>query len=140
MSHFVNYIPGGRFITIAICFIQKFTIISSFGPIFLFRKIFAKVFISLVVLCFFTPRLKSRRGIAMSMSVRPSLPPSVCRHFTLLAVQGAFLHQLSPFLVCRLVIRLFCGSFNDFEKNLIFWVKNGKIRYGKYAFLVQISF
>ena len=77
MSHFVNYIPGGRFITIAICFIQKFTIISSFGPIFLFRKIFAKVFISLVVLCFFTPRLKSRRGIAMSMSVRPSVPPSL---------------------------------------------------------------
>ena len=74
-----------------------------------------------------TPRLKSRRGIAMSMSVRPSLPPSVCRHFTLLAVQGAFLHQLSPFLVCRLVIRLFCGSFNDFEKISFFGSKTAKL-------------
>ena len=57
-----------------------------------------------------------------------------------LAVQGPFLHQLSPFLVCRLVITLFCGRFNDFGKNLIFWVKNSKIRHRKYAFLVQISF
>ena len=29
-------------------------------------------------------------------------------------MQGLFLHQISPFLVCRLVIKLSCGSFNDF--------------------------
>ena len=57
-----------------------------------------------------------------------------------LAVQCVFLHQLSPFLVCRLVLTLFCKSFNIFFKNPIFGVKNSKIRYGKYAFLVQISF
>ena len=47
-----------------------------------------------------------------SASVRPSLRG----HFRFLAVRGTFLHQLSPFLVCRLVITLFYGSFNDFEE------------------------
>ena len=45
--------------------------------------------------------------------------PSVHRHFRFLAVQGAFLQQLSAFLICRLVITLFCGSFNDL-KNISF--------------------
>merc|ERR1712055_1189615 len=35
-------------------------------------------------------------------------------NFTFFTLQGVFLHQISPFLVCRLVIKLFCGSFNDF--------------------------
>ena len=35
-------------------------------------------------------------------------------NFTFFSVQGVFIHQISPFLVCRLVIKLFCGSFNDF--------------------------
>ena len=43
-------------------------------------------------------------------------------------------------LVFRLVITLFCGSFNNFEKKNIFGVKNRKIMYQKYAFLVQVSF
>ena len=47
-------------------------------------------------------------------SLPPSVPPSVRGHFSFRAVQGAFLHQSLPFLVCRLVIKLFCGSFNDF--------------------------
>ena len=55
----------------------------------------------------FYPSAKSRRGIVM-------ITVSVCGHFSFRAVQGAFLHQSSPFLVCRLVIKLFCGSFNDF--------------------------
>ena len=29
-------------------------------------------------------------------------------------MQGIFLHKISSFLVFRLVIKLFCGSFNDF--------------------------
>ena len=43
----------------------------------------------------------------MSMSVPPL-------NLTFLAVQGLFLIQISPFLVCRLVIKLFCGRFNNF--------------------------
>merc|ERR1712055_28506 len=35
-------------------------------------------------------------------------------NFTFFSVQGVFLHQISPFWDCRLVIKLFCGSFNDF--------------------------
>ena len=35
---------------------------------------------------------------------------------------GCFLHQLSPFLVCRLVIT-FCGSYNNFEKISFFGSK-----------------
>ena len=33
-----------------------------------------------------------------------------------LAVQGPFFHQYYNFCFFRLVIRLFCGSFNDFQK------------------------
>ena len=33
-----------------------------------------------------------------------------------LAVQGAFLRQSLPFLVCRLVITLFYGGFDNFAK------------------------
>ena len=51
-----------------------------------------------------------------------------------LAVQGACVHQILPFLVCRLVIT-FCGS-----KKTNFGVKNSKIRYPKCAFSVEISF
>ena len=27
-----------------------------------------------------------------------------------------FLHQVSPFLVCKRVIKLFCGSFDDISE------------------------
>ena len=74
----------------------------------------------------FYPSAEKPKGYCYE-HVRPSLPPSVCRHFTLLAVQGEFLHQLSPFLVCRLGIRLFCGSFNDFEKISFFGSKTAKL-------------
>ena len=123
--------------------------------------------------CFY-PSAKSRRGIAMSMSVRPSVRPSVtpsvtpsvdisvfgqyrvrfftnpCHlwfvgslfcgsfndfgeiqfsgpkrralyrkyaiswNFTFFSVQGVFIHQISPFLVC---IKLFCGSFKISAKS-----------------------
>ena len=52
---------------------------------------------------FVAPRRRGRRGSAMSMSVR--------RHFTIFAVQGAFLHLASPFFVCRSY-----GSFIDLKK------------------------
>ena len=44
-----------------------------------------------------------------------------------LAVQGTFLHQLSPFLVCRLVLTLFCGSFNIFLKIPFLGSKTAKL-------------
>ena len=44
-----------------------------------------------------------------------------------LAVQGVFLHIAPPFLVCRLVITLFYGSFNDFDKNHILGSKTAKL-------------
>ena len=37
-------------------------------------------------------------------------------NFTFFALQDVFLHQILPFLVCRLVIKLFCGIFNNFGK------------------------
>merc|ERR1711954_218477 len=39
---------------------------------------------------------------------------AIFRNFTFFSVQGVFIHQISPFLVFRLVIMLFCGSFKDF--------------------------
>ena len=44
--------------------------------------------------------------------------PKICHflNFTFLPLQVVFLHQISPFLVFRLVIKLFCGSFIDFGK------------------------
>ena len=44
-----------------------------------------------------------------------------------LAVQGVFLRQLLPFLVCRLVITLFYGSFNNFEKIMFLGSKTAKL-------------
>ena len=41
-------------------------------------------------------------------------------------MQGVFIHQISPFLVCRLVIKLFCGSFNDFGEILLLGPKTRK--------------
>ena len=49
------------------------------------------------------------------------------------AVKGAFLHQCSPFLVSRLDVRLFYGSFKDFVN-----IKNGEIGNGKYAFCFKV--
>ena len=80
------------------------------------------IFIYLLLLLFL-PLGKRPKGIAMNMSVSPLLRG----HFSFRAVQGAFLLQISPFLVCRLIIKLFCGSFNDFEKKNIFGVKNAGI-------------
>ena len=80
-------------------FFQNFTFFALHG-----------VFLHQISPFLFLPLGKKPKGIAMSMSVRPS----VRGHFTFFRVQGAFLHQISPFLVCRLVIKLFCGSFNDF--------------------------
>ena len=67
----------------------------------------------------FYPSAEKPKGCCyehVRLSLRPSVPPSLRRHFTIFAVQGAFIHQLSSFLVCRLVITLFCESLNDFEK------------------------
>ena len=77
----------------------------------------------------FYPSAKSRRVLLWAC---PSVPPSVCRHFTFFRVQGAFLHQISPFLVCRLVIKLFCGSFNDFGEIPFLGLKRRAV-YRKYA-------
>ena len=44
-----------------------------------------------------------------------------------LAVQGVFLHLASPFLVCRLVLTLFYGRFNDFEKISLLGSKTAKL-------------
>ena len=50
-------------------------------------------------------------------------------------MQGVFFHQISPFLVCRLVIKLFCGSFNDFGEIPFFGAKNGAVRSKNMPFL-----
>ena len=51
------------------------------------------------------------------------------------AVQGAFLHGSSRFLVCKLLAGGERGRFNDFFKIHSFRVKNGKISNRKCAFL-----
>ena len=59
----------------------------------------------------FYPSAKKPKGYC-NEHVRPSLREV----FSFFAVQAAFLHLTSPFLVCRLQIKSFWGSFNDFEK------------------------
>ena len=81
----------------------------------------ASLSIRVIFLCPFLPLGRKAEGVLLWAC------PSLRRHFTFLAVQGAFLHQLSLFLVCGLVIRLFCGSFNDFEKISFFGSKTAKL-------------
>ena len=91
---------------------------------YLFNHKFFWIFIKSISSIFtgFYPSAEKPKGYCYEQCVSPS----VRRHFTLLAVHGAFL-QLSPFLVCRFVITLFIGSFKDFEKIPFLGSKTAKL-------------